>query len=194
MTVPRAPRPLFALLAAPILLCACGDRPEQVAPVAGAQPPGGALSGGESRPLERPGMGRGDQPPGHPLFAGEVILERALKNVQTGFLFVTVRAVDGRTPILARRYDVSQESSLTATGFKRVLFSLSLADGSATDPSEVPDDVVLDVWYDPDGKVETEEGVSRKPSPVRKGDVGLEVRLDGRLKAGPGPARRPADR
>ncbi|MAF66548.1 MAG: hypothetical protein CMJ84_12940 [Planctomycetes bacterium] len=166
-------RILPSLLA--LACCACGEKPVKV------------TGGGGAAPL----------PPAHvevsdePLFAGAVVFEMALKEVDSGFLFLNIRPTVHAPPLLSRRYEVATDTSLTANGYKQIVFALSARD-SMMGPVEIPEEVVLEAWYDPDGMVETKEGVSRKPMTVHRGDLSLEVRLDGKAKASPGPARRPS--
>ncbi|MDP6763043.1 MAG: hypothetical protein QF903_05570 [Planctomycetota bacterium] len=136
-------------------------------------------------------------PQGHPeisaepLFAGAVVFEMDLKEVDSGYLFLNIRPEVHAPPLLSKRYEIATDTTRTENGYQQIVFDLSARD-SMMGPVEIPEKVVLEAWYDPDGMVETKEGVSRKPMTVHRGDLSLEVRLDGKRKAGPGPAKRPS--
>lgn len=167
-------RALAVLVA--LACCACGEKPVKVT--------------GPSRTAPMPPAPL-EEVSDEPLFAGAVIFEMALKEVDSGYLFLNIRPTIHEPPLLSRRYEVATDTTRTANGYKQIVFALSARD-SMMGTVEIPAKVVLEAWYDPDGLVETKEGVSRKPMTVHRGDLSLDVRLDGKRKASPGPARRPS--
>lgn len=106
-------------------------------------------------------------------FAGVVRLTGAMAASDEGFVFVSVKPAGSRTPIVSRKYAVA-EATLTEDGERLLAFEL---DEAHTMSPSAPGALVLEAWFDPDGYVDTREGMVTATVPIEPGASDAEVVL-----------------
>lgn len=158
--------------------------------------------GGQAGSMGSMGMGGADAatlPPGHPpidggqgagslagtamgmppggmealRFAGVVRLSGALAASDEGFVFVSVRPAGGGMPLFSRKYAVA-DASLEESGDRLLAFEL---DEAHTMGGVAPGVLELEARFDPDGFVDSREGIVTVRVPVEPGATDVEVVL-----------------
>lgn len=111
---------------------------------------------------------------------GVVRLRGDLATRDSGFVFVSVKPQGIVMPSYSRKYAYSDPAITSAADGERVLtFEL---DESHLQGGLVPGEHVIEAMFDPDGYVDTKDGVIRRSMAVKPGDSGIEIVLD------PGPS------
>ena len=182
-------QPLLLLLSA-ALLAACGDAPRPVTSTAPQQPSG-------QLPAGHPEIGQPSLPEGHPPMggmggaggegmimdarvSGRLVLTGALAEAE-GFVLVSVRPKGMPMPLLSYKIDLA-DADATVDGEGRRVVPFRLDPGSTMMPfSGIPEGLELEVQarYDPDGFVETKEGVVTAVAPVQPVAEDVELVLGG---------------
>ncbi len=181
----------FRFCAAALLLASCGDAPRDASTVARAPLQGG---GAAQLPPNHPGSGAA-LPAAHPglegsadagltdpsVFAGRAVLKGALAEATSGMLMVMLRAKGQRFPIWAYRVDIAAPEAerlglAPAANGERVL-TFALNKDMAMMPQAIPANVELEVAvsYDPDGDVDTKEGIVVGAVAAKAGDTALSI-------------------
>jgi hypothetical protein len=155
-----------------------GQLPPGHPPLDSQLPPGHPTLGGAARgmPHGMPNVGHGTNgtATGEVLFAGSVVLAGELGERRQGGVFVIARAPGGGGSLLVRKLEVS-EGERGADGARILAFELTDQDSHGV---QIPPDVQLEVYYDPDGIVETREGRVTRVFPATRGDLSLRLVLD----------------
>lgn len=143
------PRLSFALLA--IGLCAgCGEKPQRI--------------------------GQGERKPALPArFAGNVHLEGALAQAQSGSLFLIVREPGSRVPSLTRKYEIGDPAFSVQDDVRVLHFALDERDNMGGVAVPMADDMEIEARFDPDGIVDTSEGVVRAAVHARPGEREISI-------------------
>lgn len=172
MTQPTAPL-VRASASALLLTCvaACFEAPERVSAASAPESPHAA----SDRPVR---------------FAGRVTLNGDLASVQEGSLFLIVRSPGSRMPALTRKYEIGDPAFQLAGGQRVLHFSLDERDDMGGAAAPMAAEMELEVRFDPDGFVDTSEGVVRTAVRVQPGDQELSLELPDAAAAG---ARAPKD-
>lgn len=173
------------LAALSLLTFGCNKGPEKLPPKpqnppaasGGAPhgPMGSTSTGGQAGPVHG---GVGTQAgEGEPLWAGSIELRGELSSREDGSLFVVVRPPGGGMPLVVRKFDLADAPPAPEGQLRHVSFRLASGDAMflASPPPEVCD---MEVYFDPDGVVETKEGRVGGTVQVNKGDLGLHLSLD----------------
>lgn len=106
-------------------------------------------------------------------FAGVVRLQGELATRSEGYVFVSIKPAGVRMPSYSRKYSLADASP--AEDGERVLpFEL---DRSNLMGGLVPGDLVLEARFDPDGFVESREGVVVATTSAAPNDTSLEIVL-----------------
>lgn len=142
-----------------------GQMPAGHPPLGGS--PHGAPHGGHAA------VGGAPVGPGEALLGGRVVLRGALAERREGGVFLIGRA-SGAGMLLVRKLELS-EARPGAEGVLELAFQL---DGQDVTASSLPDRMQLEVYFDPDGVVETREGRVGRTFEVERGDLALELVLD----------------
>lgn len=118
------------------------------------------------------------QPPEPPMFAGRAILEGSLAEVDTGAVFVNVwNGPNDPMPALCRKYEIDDPAFHEEGGRLVLRFALDESHNMAGMGVPVGDDLDLEIRYDPDGAVDTKDGVESAWVAARPGDTAIEVSL-----------------
>jgi hypothetical protein len=166
-------RPFALVLAfgACALLAGCGDPPVPLEP-AGAAPATAATA------PQPPQAGEAAVGSGDTLFAGRVRLTGALAEESRGVLNLVVRERGQRMPILLQRFTLdAPEISDPENGVRELRFELSSLDQMGGVGRALPEQLEFRAAYDPDGLVETKEGMVTVEVPVVLGDRSIDVQL-----------------
>lgn len=162
------PNPLLAHVAAAALFFACAacfKAPERVS----------AASTPDTSPAASDGPAR---------FAGRVTLKGDLATAQDGSLFLIVRVPGSRMPALTRKYEIG-DPAFQVVGGERVLhFSLDERDDMGGAASPMVAEMELEARFDPDGFVDTSDGVVRTTVRVHPGEQELSIELPAGASAG----------
>ena len=130
-----------ALAIAPLVLASCGERPVRV-----------------------------DQsPPNETIFEGQVRLTGELAQKERGTLFVSARPVGSRMPILSRKFTLDDPAIIAAGGERVLEYELTREHFMGGTEFHLPPDVEIKITFDPDGIVETFDGVESVVVPATVG-------------------------
>lgn len=140
----------------PLLLAACGQAPERIQ---------------EGHPAAR-----GAQGAPKVLFSGEVRLAPELADDAAASLFISARPAGMRMPVLSRKLQVGTFERATDGG-SVARWELTEADKMGGLEMPVPERLELKFTYDPDGLVETFDGVEAVIVPVEPGQDRYSVDL-----------------
>lgn len=168
-------RPFALVLAsgACALLAGCGDPPVPLEP-AGAAP----LNQAAAPAPQAPRAGEAAVGAGDTLFAGRVRLTGALAEESRGVLNIVVRERGQRMPILLQRFTLdAPEIGDPVNGVRELRFELSSLDQMGGVGRAFPEQLEFRAAYDPDGLVETKEGMVTVEVPVALGDRSIDVQL-----------------
>lgn len=148
------------------LCAACGEAPQRVA---------GPASPQQDLPAR---------------FAGSVRLQGALAKLDSGSLFLIVRPPGSRVPSLARKYEIGDPAFSTDGAERQLRFALDERDSMFGEHAPMFDEMEVEARFDPDGIVDTDDGVVRASARARPGDREVSIVLT----PGPGDgAKTPAD-
>lgn len=183
---PHASRPLAATQPA----ARDGGLPEGHPPINPQLPPGhpplqgsGDPHGPHGQASPPHGMPRpGHAPTGEVLFAGRVELMGPIAQQTRGGVFLIARAPGQGGSLLVRKLEVA-DGELREDGTRVLAFELSDQDSHGT---PIPAEVLLEVYFDPDGIVETREGRVGSTSEAKRGDLELRIVLDPAAAGGEG--------
>jgi len=92
-------------------------------------------------------------------FEGELRLTGELAQAESGYVFISARPRGVRSPLLARRYDVSSKDFKAKGDAKVLSYELTAADSMVGTEVTLPPNVELKAYFDPDGFVETKDGI-----------------------------------
>lgn len=151
--MPRPSRPALTLLPL-FVLVACGEAPERI------------------RAEDRPQV----------LFSGEIRLAPELADDAAASIFVSARPAGMRMPVLSRKLQVGTFERVTDGGAV-ARWELTEADKMGGLDMPVPERLELKFTYDPDGLVETFEGVEAVVVPVEPGRERYSVDLHAGMPA-----------
>jgi hypothetical protein len=166
-----------------VIAAACSDAPRSV-PVSKSS---GSMGSSGALPANHPAIGKTDDNEPEPdldataQFSGKAILTGELAKKREGFVFVSVRPVGGRTPFLSYKVDLSKATAPTLVdgegGTRELHFVLN--NSTSMMPGGVPKEVPLElqVLFDPDGFVDTKDGVISAVAPAKSGDSDLVLTL-----------------
>lgn len=111
--------------------------------------------------------------PGEALLGGRVVLRGELAEQRGGGVFLIGRA-SGAGMLLVRKLELA-EGRPGADGTLELAFQL---DGQDVTAGSLPDRMQLEVYFDPDGVVETREGRVGRTFEVERGNLSLDLVLD----------------
>lgn len=155
------------------LSAGCGDPPVPVAP-AGAAPQGSAAAPAAQAPMSAAAV----EASGETLFAGRVRLTGALAEESRGVINIVVRERGQRMPILLKRFTLdAPEIGDPEDGVRELRFELSSLDQMGGQGRALPEALEFRAAYDPDGIVETKEGMLTVEIPVALGNRSIDVQL-----------------
>jgi len=139
---------------------------------AGPLPPGTSTELPEGHP---PIGGRATVDAGDDVrFGGVVRLRGKLASAPEGYVFISVKPEGIRMPAFSRRYALA-DAEPAVDGVRRLPFDL---DKTNMMGGLVPGALVLEARFDPDGIVESREGVVTASVPTKVGDMAAEIDLD----------------
>jgi hypothetical protein len=154
------------------LVVACGDEPERLAP--GAKP--AAASSQPAAPMPR------DVNPHAARFAGQISLRGTLTAAKEGCVFVSVwkKGDVGKPhviPSYSKKYAMNDAGWASAGDLRVLHFTVDERDNLMG--TAVPDgtELVLEARYDPDGNVDTKDGVESAQAPIRVGQTDFSIVL-----------------
>jgi hypothetical protein len=169
--MPRTAAVLFLLVPGAL---ACGPAPVPVESASAPAAPAGQL------PPGHPPIGGGAGPPAARSaadlrFSGVVRLRGALASTQEGYVMVSIKPEGIKMPVFSRKYALS-EATPGEDGELRLAFQLDQDDMLGMLP---PGGLVLEARFDPDGMVESQEGVVVATVPVTLDESAAEIVLGG---------------
>lgn len=149
--------------------------PEGHPPIPGTLPPGHPpLPGMQAGSPHGSPHGEHGAPSGEPIFAGYIVLAGEIAHRSEGAVFVIARAPGQAGSLLVRKLELS-DGELRADGTRSIPFELSEQDSHG---AQIPAQVQIEVYYDPDGIVETREGRVGRTQSALRGDLQLRIVLD----------------
>lgn len=132
------------------------------------------------------------------LFAGQAVFADELAEIDSGAVFVNVFNQRGdRIPSYCRKYDVGDPAFQTQGDRVVLNFMLDQTHNMAGMGMPLGEDPQVEVRYDPDGAVETKDGVRSVWTAASEGTVDIALTLDKNAeRAAPSsrPASQPASR
>jgi len=161
-------------LAACTALAACGDPPVPIGPAGGVPASSGSPSAAATVAASESAVAGS----GETLFAGRVRLTGALAEESNGVINLVVRERGQRMPILLKRFTLdAPEIGDPEDGVRELRFELSSLDQMGGLGRALPEALEFRAAYDPDGIVETKEGMVTVEIPVKLGDRSIDVQL-----------------
>lgn len=145
-----------------LVLSSCGEAPVHVDKAQSA-PGGGAVASSTSSKSVR--------------FAGRVYLTGSLATAKSGSLFVIVRQPGSRVPSLTRKYEIADPAWSLQDDMRMLYFALDERDNMGGVGAPMNEHMELEVRYDPDGIIDTADGVEKTIVSVSPGDTELAVTL-----------------
>ncbi len=120
-------------------------------------------------------------------FAGSVHLQGALAEVESGSLFLFVSPPGSRSPTLARKYEIGDPAFSIDGNGRQLRFALDERDCMIGAGAPMLEEMEVEARFDPDGVLDTDEGVVRASVRARPGDGELSIAVssgaDSRRKA-----------
>lgn len=125
------------------------------------------------------------------LFAGRAVLADELAGIESGSVFVNVFNQRGdRIPSYSRKYELDDPAFRAGDEGLVLSFALDQTHNMVGMGMPLGDDPQIEVRYDPDGAVETKDGVRSAWTAARRGTTGIALVLD-RNAVVPEPSSRP---
>lgn len=103
-------------------------------------------------------------------FAGTVLLTGSLARADRGSLFLIVREPGSTVPSLARKYEIGDPAFSAQEGARVLHFALDERDDMDGPAAPMVAEMEVEARFDPDGFVDTSEGVVRARVRARPGD------------------------
>jgi hypothetical protein len=132
-------------------------------------------------------------------FGGSVQLQGALAEIESGSLFLFVSAPGSRSPTLARKYEIGDPAFSTDRDERRLRFALDERDCMIGASAPMFEEMEVEARFDPDGVLDTDEGVVRASVRARPGDGEISIAVPsgadarGKAPASPPVAGSPKD-
>jgi hypothetical protein len=108
-------------------------------------------------------------------FAGTVHLQGELARVESGSLFLFAHPPGSSSPTLARKYEIGDPAFSDEGDEVQLRFALDERDRMVGGSAALFDEMEIEARFDPDGILDTSEGVVRASVRARPGDGELSI-------------------